>query len=332
VGLEVIMRAVVHQAIDHQRVMQATNTRDTRGSQVVAVVQKIGFRMMMTTLDSPVGERARLVHILETWLRRIHVWGDGLRAADPRDLVFSLCSMTHWKEDCRVIKPDYKKSVRDGYIDVAKHFFESGWSNLLAWRNPPEADDEEVFPDIRLPTFVPDWRRPIRPVHLIKLYPLESNSELQFKAGDSLPGKANLKLMNGDPVVCLQVSAYIIDTICSVGPVMKKDKIPFPTLFVQGWINQLQQMYTQHEQASQKQSTVPMGSELPQSRSDRQSVARNLWRIPILDIEIIEGELKRASPDFEGSFNTWLTPTRAALLGSKWKCHDATPTLPPKRA
>jgi hypothetical protein len=259
----------------------------------------------------------RVVYILETWLRRIHIWGDGLQASDPRDLIFSLCSMTYWKEDYGVVKPNYKKSVRDVHIELAKHFLESGCSGLLAWRNPSEGDDDEVFGNLRLPTFVPDWRRPIRPVYLVKLHPLEGNTELQFEAGDNLPGKGELKPVNGDPVVRLQVGAYIIDTICSVGPLHEERKDSIPDNLCPEMDQAPALMYALREQASKKESTVPFGSRLLQAKHVRQLVAQNLWKIPILDAEIIESDLKRASADFEGEMQYLLNANEGRTLGEE---------------
>ena len=90
-----------------------------------------GLISLQDSLDNSVSEKARIVHILQTWLRKVYLCGDGLQATDPRDLLFSLYSMTTWKEEERPkLYPDYSKDCRTVYIDMAKY-----WPKLTTWRN-----------------------------------------------------------------------------------------------------------------------------------------------------------------------------------------------------
>lgn len=66
---------------------------------------------------------------------------------DPRDKLFSLYGIAH-KEDQDLLIPDYTKSVRELYTELAVHLIAHNINMLFVNTNSP---------DNRLPSWVPDW-------------------------------------------------------------------------------------------------------------------------------------------------------------------------------
>jgi hypothetical protein len=133
---------------------------------------------------------------------------------DPPDLLFSLYSMTTWEEEERLKPyPDYSKDCRTVYIDMAGNDpFDVTGSNL------------------KLPSWVLDWRRRIRLIHFFTLPLLEENSGLQYDDGNMLRysggdtiKSAKCSESTKDPGF-LYMEGFIVDKIDRMGTTMVRDQ------------------------------------------------------------------------------------------------------------
>ncbi|KAK3631184.1 hypothetical protein LTR56_014888 [Elasticomyces elasticus] len=75
--------------------------------------------------------------------------------SDPRDRVYALLAVSY---DDHGIRPDYRKSVEEVYIELAIHYICSGWATaILGYANlSPLIGAPETLVDV--PSWVPDWR------------------------------------------------------------------------------------------------------------------------------------------------------------------------------
>lgn len=104
--------------------------------------QKHILRQMETVRSS--GSNRTLLNILR--LRA------GCRASDPRDVIFAHLGMITDEEDVsKYLKVDYKRSIREAYISVARYVLaSSGLAVAVRSINRPQGQTH-------LPSWVPDW-------------------------------------------------------------------------------------------------------------------------------------------------------------------------------
>jgi hypothetical protein len=308
---------------------------------VSEIANSEGFTFMDSTLRSSLSEKARYIHILETWLRTIYLWGNGLRATDPRDLVYSLYSMTFWdKEDYAKLSPDYDKDCRAVYVEVTEHFLQSGWSSILAWRNRPSP--AETPRDVHLESWVVDWRSPIRPVHYLTVPGIEGSTEHQYDATKKFPGpefKSTYRIdKNPNGRHILRVPGYILDTIQFIGEPLLLGESPWRARQVQIWTQQLMDLYSKGKKTEPTEESGTPSVDTGFDDNVVGSVYRNLWRIPVLDVEynIDAAKLTKASSTMKAEFATLMeSPMNRtytedeALFGSY--CEIAREVCPGKR-
>ncbi|KAI8625927.1 HET-domain-containing protein [Xylariaceae sp. FL1651] len=72
------------------------------------------------------------------------------RSTDPRDMIYGLLGLANQQER-GYINADYKKPVQEVYCDVTRAFMQRGWTDILAWSQPPE---KRIY---GLPSWVPDF-------------------------------------------------------------------------------------------------------------------------------------------------------------------------------
>ena len=115
----------------------------------------------------------------------------GFEATDPRDKIYSLLGLLH-ETDRVALTPDYSKSVRQVYIEIARHVLRKNINMLCLNTNSPFHD---------LPSWVSDWSYPLQqwPIWM----PLTYNAS----------GSSNPVLEFVDDLNILRVSGVIVDHI-----------------------------------------------------------------------------------------------------------------------
>ena len=293
---------------------------------IMRLASSTAFRTMSDALGSSLGgEKARLVHILYNWVRKIYLWGDGLQASDPRDLIYSLFWMTNWRDD-KPIRPDYTVSAREVYIGVAKR-----WPNLCTWRSDPVS---AVTPreDLNLPSWVPDWRRPIRPAHLIKLPPWEGCNDVQYSAGSILAYKGGetirpLRFVDdgGDGRSYVHMEGFVLDVIADTGPTMRRDSRVSTQEMCRKFIAALDVLGVSSgdvgaDSLAQDLSDLSLS---PVLRTHGITADRARWQLPILNVGVENGWLKQAPTSYEAAYEFFSNPPPKDPLPIN------TPTPPP---
>ncbi|KAK5661163.1 hypothetical protein OQA88_11054 [Cercophora sp. LCS_1] len=285
---------------------------------IVRLASSTAFRIMLDALGSSLGgERARLVHILYNWVRKIYLWGDGVQASDPRDLIYSLFWMTNWRDD-KPMRPDYTVSTRKVYIDVAKR-----WPNLCTWRSDPlsKAVSGTQHEDLNLPSWVPDWRRPIRPAHLIKLPPWEGCNDVQYSAGSMLAysGGETVRPLrfvddDGHGRSYIHMEGFVLDAIADTGPTMRRDSRVSPHETCRKFIAVLDVLGV-HASSSDDSMTTSVDSlaedvsNLSLRTRHSTTADRARWQLPILNVGVDEnGWLKQAPTSYEAAYDFFSNP------------------------
>jgi hypothetical protein len=285
---------------------------------VRAIASSPGYQSVQDSLSSVIpGEKAKIVHIFETWLRKIYLWGSGLQASDPKDLVYSLVSMTTWRTDQGREKMviDYNKSTRQVYIEAA-----ISWWKLSIWRNDPE-DTLRSSDDLRLPSWVPDWRRPIRPVHLLRIQPWSGSSEHQYKAGNMLEysGGYTIKPKRWSESISYPCFVYMlgfmVDRIQLVSDKLVRSPSDGmrPGKSVRMWIRQLNNFFPDGYKPGMGQNSLL-------KKFTYQSY-ENCWQVPIMNLGIAKGSIATASPDYKRAFELLLSSGGRSESGSSMPKH-----------
>ncbi|KAJ9151505.1 HET-domain-containing protein [Coniochaeta hoffmannii] len=130
-------------------------------------------------------------------LRQLH------EATDPRDLIFSLLSLSH-SDDADPFKADYRMPVEDVFAKfAAKAITESGDLSLLS-------ECERHGSDSTLPSWVPDWKCPPTTNPLNSLL---SSAWREYNASKDRPDAHNLDKIDISDGKTLRITATHIDTV-----------------------------------------------------------------------------------------------------------------------
>lgn len=224
--------------------------------------------------------------------------------------------MTFWdKENYAKLFPDYKnKDCRAAYLQVTEHFRQAGWASILAWQNGPSP--VETPEDIHLESWAVDWRTPIRPVHYLTLAGIEGSTENQYHATRTFPGaelKSTYKVdRNPNGPHILRVPGCILDTIQYVGEPLLPGESPW-RVQIQIWTQQLLDLYSKGKKVGMMEVSGVPSVDTGFDESVVGSVYKNLWKIPIIDVEykigaskLMESAMNRTYAEDEGPIWTIL--------------------------
>jgi len=303
--LPYLVRAITNTAQELESV--AETRRTPRQAKICHIARTKSFRLMSDALESSLSERARIIHIMYNWVRKIYLWGDGLQATDPRDLIYSLVWMTTWRPDqpdsMKRMEPNYDLPARDVYINMAKE-----WPRICMWRNGFESESSN---DLDLPSWVPDWRHPIHPVHLLKLPPWQGNSEGQYWAGNMLAYKGGYEIKptryseGPNNEFNVHMEGFVLDTIDDMSSIMVQDSEGSNREICRQFIAVLSVLArTMPKNLVDRLAQELANVTLEATPSDLASVCRrNLWQLPIMNVGIVDGWLKQAPESYERAFD-----------------------------
>jgi hypothetical protein len=217
-------------------------------------------------------------------LKGVYIFGQGLKACDPRDFIFGLLNMSADSANLGIFA-DYSKSKHEPFVQVATAFIKQRGLELFTWSNSQELSKAKPF----LPSWAPDWSAPI----IKPLADFGRKSDFRFKtSGDSQPQFNFIGNSDGDPIVV--ATGIVVDIVLAVGdsimnfPVSDiswydNDQDPNFNLALQ-WLDDIQTL-------SKHCGNIYGG--LP-------GVKDAIWRTPIGDLEFTpEGKHQRASKSLE---------------------------------
>jgi len=69
--------------------------------------------------------------------KRVYVYGEGLKASDPRDFIFGLLNMSNDPTNLGIFV-DYSKTKEQLFVEVAIAFIEQTGLEILLWSNSQE--------------------------------------------------------------------------------------------------------------------------------------------------------------------------------------------------
>ncbi|KAI3324182.1 heterokaryon incompatibility protein-domain-containing protein [Xylariaceae sp. AK1471] len=147
----------------------------------------------------------------------------GSQSTDPRDMVFGLLGFAN-QEERGYIKVNYKKTVQEVYRDTTRELMRRGWTDILAWSQPPEKRIPE------LPSWVPDFSSTIYETMCSQG---QAKSWLsQFNASASLPPTFYTGDIKGD--WGLRWPGVVVDVIDQIGSLWHPRGDPLDPGRVQG--------------------------------------------------------------------------------------------------
>ncbi|KAK1469838.1 ankyrin and HET domain-containing protein [Colletotrichum melonis] len=159
-------------------------------------------------------------------LERILVLTRPLQATEARDKLFALmgtCDMAPY------LSVDYSKSLRDIYVEFARHYAQKTGSLalfLLAGSQNPEDQT-----DIGLPSWTPDFRSSTG-VDIYTGYGIENAGTFNATKGKRFMGAYSKEHSRGDADGVFVAEGYLFDTIRTTVPVLKDARTPKELLSV----------------------------------------------------------------------------------------------------
>jgi hypothetical protein len=154
-------------------------------------------------------------------LKSVYVYGEGLKASDPRDFIYGLLNISDDPASLGIIA-DYSKSKRKLFVDVAIALSKEIGLQILLWRNTHSL----LKTDQPLPSWAPDWSERI----LIPLADPPKASNFRFQASRDSQSEFSFSNYSNGPIN-LTVTGIVVDSVLAVGDSVMEIRISDRTIF-----------------------------------------------------------------------------------------------------
>lgn len=221
-------------------------------------------------------------------------------ASNPRDMVFALSGVAaDWEE--LAIRVDYSKHYEEVFVDAARALIRSGGLNLLF-----QAQDSGSKSSVRLPSWVPDWTRPM------SMTPIASgfSDDRAFSAsGTSSP--SNHFDWNVDQSGTIALDGMQVGEITFIGQVWNSEEMGESLGAIHTWLQELEDLSTLHATGSNISSEV-------------------IWQIPIAFRKPETQEWRRRGQVLQEAFQilrSLLQPPEEVANKNGWYKESITPYM-----
>jgi hypothetical protein len=200
----------------------------------LVIVRRDSFAAYLGTIkndeDMRIASRAILLYgtnsqqgpkSLPMLLKSVYVYGEGLKASDPRDFIFGLLNMSADPASLGIIA-DYSKSKQKLFVEVATALIKQIGLQLLLWRNPHTLPKTEP----PLPSWAPDWSVRV----LIPLADPPQASNFRFKASRDSQSEFSFSSYSNEPLT-LAVTGIVVDSVLAVGDSVMEIRVSDRTIY-----------------------------------------------------------------------------------------------------